>query len=143
MKSAGIPGLERMVEEDEVDLAMSAAQEASFYSPLSPAECERRLKAATMNRYLATWLVILGGGPELFGKVKSVKIRLLSPVIYNRSVVILVATLQPGDNGGTMLSGAFRRSFGWSTLRGASRDVRYLVQALNHVARFSEVTTPA
>jgi hypothetical protein len=118
-------------------------QQATFHSRLSPAECQRRLKGAAVSRSLGAWLVLAGGGPKLLGTVKSDEVRLQRPVASNRSVVVFVAAIVPANDGGTILDGAFQRSFGWPTSRSASGDVEYLVQALRRVAQFEEVMGPS
>ena len=111
--------------------------EVRFHSPHSTAECLRRLQDATGNRYFGSWLVALGGGSPLAGKVKSHKVVLERPVASNRSVARFVGVIEPAVGGGTTLRGTIRATFSVNPLGGSTSDVDYLVETLKRVAGFT------
>jgi hypothetical protein len=110
--------------------------EVVLHSPLALDVCEQRLKDRTVRPSFGSWIEAAGGGPDFHGKVGSTNVRLRRPAASNRTVMELVATLAPAEDGGTRLLGNFRSTFGWPTFRSGS-DVDYLLESLHRVARFS------
>jgi hypothetical protein len=112
-------------------------------SPLPVDECRRRLKDHTIGSLPGLWITVVGGGPELNGKIGERRLRLIRPHAMNDAVPKLVGTLEADQDGGTILAAKVRRTFGWP--RPDARDdddIDYLVEVLGRIGQFTKVDAP-
>jgi hypothetical protein len=112
-----------------------------LYSPLSVDECCQRLKNHTVTSLpWGVWIQASGGGPELNGRIRGHRFRLLRPHVMNSSVPELIGTLDPGPKGGSVLKARIRLTFGWP--RSGSKndqDIDYLLDALGRISQFARI----
>lgn len=113
----------------------------TFHSALSVDQVRQRINDRAVNSYFGALVEAVGGGPELFGRVRGRRVRLQRPHGKNDAVPVLVGRLDVADDGGTILTAEVRLSFGWPRRPPSNvEDIEYITEALQRIAGLSRTS---